>query len=450
MLMETIADYAVRQQTAALPPEVIHHAKRVVIDWFAAVIPGGVLAPSTMLERALAEDIDRGGAILYPSGRRATLRTAALINGTASHVVEFDDIFRDGVLHPGSPVIAAALAAAQHAHADGETLLRAIISGYEICTRIGVTVNPAHYKFWHTTGTVGTIGASAAVATILGLDRKKMAHALATSVTMAAGLQQAFRSDAMSKPLHAGRAAEGGALAALAGAEGITGALDVLEGEYGFGNAMSRNCDWSKAHDGLGERYNITQMTLKNHGCCGHTFAAIDAILALRDRHHPDVQQIRRIRVATYKTAIDVTGNFNPTTAFEAKFSIPYTMSTALVNGSVRLDAFEPERLNDRTVRELMKRVELAVDPVLDARFPAQRAATVAIEMTDGACYEHYQPTRKGDPDQPLTDAELESKFLELAGVVIGESCARLLLEELWRLDQARSTFVELRQAVAK
>jgi 2-methylcitrate dehydratase PrpD len=445
-LIEFIAEYAVREQSSALPAEVLHHAKRVVIDWFAALIPGGVLAPSTLLMRALSDDIGRGGAILYPSGKRATLRTAALINGTASHVVEFDDIFRDGIIHPGSPVIAAALAAAQNYDANGDLLLRAVIAGYEISTRVAVAVNPAHYKFWHTTGTVGTFGAAAAVGTILRLDRERMSHALATSMTMAAGLQQAFRSDAMSKPLHAGHAAEAGALAAMGAAEGMTGALDILEGEYGFGKAMSGKCDWSKALDGLGQRYNITQMTVKNHGCCGHAFAAIDGCLAVRGAHGLDAGKIRRIRIATYKTAIDVTGNATPATAFEAKFSTPYTVSTALLHGSVRLDAFEPERLNEPAVRELMKRVELTVDPELDASFPGQRAARIEIEMEDGTRLRHFQPTRKGDPDQPLSDAELEHKFMELAGTVMGEESARQLLEDLWRLDGSKSAVVALKR----
>ena len=445
-LMETIADYAVRQQTAPVPDEVMHHAKRVVIDWFAALMPGAVLEPTPALERALADDIGRGGAILYPSGRRATLRTAALINATASHVVEFDDIFRDGIIHPGSPIIGAALAAAQSANADGETLLRAVIAGYEIATRIGVTVNPAHYQFWHTTGTVGTIGAAAAAGMIARLDRMRMAHGLATSVTMAAGLQQAFRSDAMSKPLHAGHAAEAGALAAMAAVEGVTGALDILEGAYGFGQAMSRNCDWAKAVEGLGELYNITQMTVKNHGCCGHAFAAIDGILALREQYQPEIPDIRRIRIATYKTAIDVTGNPKPSTAFEAKFSMPYTVATALVHGNVRLNAFEPDRLNETRVRELMERVELTVDPLLDSAFPAQRAARVSMEMTNGERFEHFQPTRKGDPDQPLTDQELEEKFMELAGSVIGEAAAQRMLAELWILDRAQGPLLPVEE----
>ena len=134
----------------------MHHAKRAVIDWYAALLPGSLVAPATVLEQALAEDLDRGNARLA-TGRRATLRAAALINGAASHSVEFDDIYRDAGYHPGSPVISAALAAAQSTGASGETFLRGVIVGYEISTRIGEAVMPSHYKYWHTTGTVGCV-----------------------------------------------------------------------------------------------------------------------------------------------------------------------------------------------------------------------------------------------------------------------------------------------------
>ena len=163
-------DDFVREQTSKLSDEVIHHAKRAVIDWYAALLPGSQVAPATLLEKALAEDLDRGRARLA-RGRRATLRAAALINGAASHSVEFDDIYRDAGYHPGSPVISAALAAAQSKQASGETFLRGVIVGYEISTRIGEAVMPSHYRFWHTTGTVGCFGAAAAAATILGCSR---------------------------------------------------------------------------------------------------------------------------------------------------------------------------------------------------------------------------------------------------------------------------------------
>src|SRR5512145_2009690 len=242
MLLETIADYAVREQTAKLPKEVIHHAKRAVVDWCASLLPGSRIAPATLLEEALADELDHGRARLA-SGRRATVRAAALINGAASHAVEFDDIWRDAVYHPASPVISAALAAAQAQGANGERFLRGVIVGYEVSTRIGDAVMPSHYKFWHTTGTV---------ATLLGCSREQFVHALGNAGTFAAGLQQAFRSQAMAKPLHGGHAAEAGALAALAAARGVTGVADILEGEVGFGAAMSVNPDWSRATRGLG------------------------------------------------------------------------------------------------------------------------------------------------------------------------------------------------------
>ena len=165
MLLKQIAEYAVKEQTGKLPKEVIHHAKRAVVDWYASLLPGSRIAPATLLEEALADELDHGRARLA-SGRRATVRAAALINGAASHAVEFDDIWRDAVYHPASPVISAALAAAQSQGANGERFLRGVIVGYEVSTRIGDAVMPSHYKFWHTTGTVGTFGAAAAVATL--------------------------------------------------------------------------------------------------------------------------------------------------------------------------------------------------------------------------------------------------------------------------------------------
>src|SRR5262245_29409342 len=284
MLLEQIADYAVREQTSKLPKEVVQHAKRAVIDWYASLLPGSRVEPAILLEQALADELDHGRARLA-SGRRATLRAAALINGSASHAVEFDDIWRNAVYHPGAPVIAAALATAQAQDASGEQFLRGVIVGYEISTRIGEAVMPSHYKYWHTTGTVGCFGAAASAATLLNCNREQFMNAMGTVGTFAAGLQQAFRSEAMSKPLHAGRAAEAGVLAALGAARGVTGVHDILEGEVGFGQAMSVKPDWARATAGLGTHYNLTQVTLKNHGSCGHNFPSLDAVIELKGRH---------------------------------------------------------------------------------------------------------------------------------------------------------------------
>ncbi len=434
-VMQKFAEYAVAEQTAPLSEGVRHAAKRAIVDFFSALLPGGVVAPATMLIEAFDEQVGTGRAVLYPSGKRAPASIAALINGTASHTVEFDDIFRDAIYHPGCPVIAAELALGQAHQVDGERFLRAVVVGYEVSTRIGAVMVPAHYKYWHSTGTVGCFGAAAAAATILGLDATQFANAMGTTGTFASGLQQAFRSDSMTKPLHAGHAAETGVMAALAASKGVTGVHDILEGEVGFGAAMSKDVDWNRATEGLGKSYNITRMTVKNHGCCGHTFASIDGALEIQKTHRLKPDNIKSIKVATYGTALNVTGNYKHSSPFEGKFSLPYVVASALVHGNVRLDAFTPQRLNCADTAALMDKIELSVEPKLDASFPKQRAALVVIDTLDGQRFRHEQTTRRGDPDAPLSDDELIGKFHELAGSAIGAG-SKPLLEALWAIDK--------------
>jgi 2-methylcitrate dehydratase PrpD len=434
-VVERFAQWAEGQRARPLAPEVVHHAKRAVIDWHAALFPGSVVPPATLLERAFAEELGKGGARLA-DGKSATVRAAAFINGAAAHTAEVDDIFRDGIYHPGAPTIAAALALAQSQGASGEAFLRAVVVGYEISTRIAQTMGRAHYKYWHNTGTIGCFGAAAAAAELLRLDAARFAHALATVTTFAAGLQQAFRSDSMSKPMHAGRAAEAGVTAALAAREGVTGALDIIEGDAGFGRAMGDGPDWERALATLGQEFHICRMTFKNHACCGHAFAAIDGALALKEKMGVSAGEIARVRVGGYRATLEVAGIAEPATAAEARFSTPYLVATALTHGSVRLAAFEPPRLEDAGTRALMRNVELTLDPAVDAAFPARRTARIAIEARDGRRGEHFQPTRKGDPDLPFSDAELEGKYLELAVPVIGEREARSLLDKLWKLER--------------
>ncbi len=433
-VVEKFAAWAEGTRGHPVPAEALHHAKRAVIDWYAALIPGAVVAPATLLERALAEDLDRGSAQLA-LGRRASMRAAALINGSAAHTVEVDDIFKFGIYHPGAPTIAAALAVAQSVGASGDAFLRSVIVGYEISTRIGAAMGRAHYKYWHNTGTVGTFGAAAAGAELYALDAKRFAHALATSATFAAALQQAFRMDSMSKPLHAGHAAEAGVLAAAGAREGVTGSLDVIEGEAGFGRAMSDGPDWDKALATLGQKHHVTMMTFKNHACCGHTFAAIDGAQELQRRLGIKASDIARITVGSYRASKEVSGVENPATPAEARFSLKYVVATALTHGSVRLAAFEPERMNDPETRGLMTKIDAGIDPVLDAAFPAQRGARVAIETNDGRREEYLQANRKGDPELPLSDTELEDKYLELAAPVLGDARARALVAKLWSLE---------------
>jgi 2-methylcitrate dehydratase PrpD len=309
--------------------------------------------------------------------------------------------------------------------------LRPVVVGYEISTRIGAALGKAHYKHWHNTGTIGAFGAAAAAAEALNLDRGKFAHALATVTTFAAGLQQAFRMDSMSKPLHAGRAAEAGVSAALMAREGVTGSLDVMTG---FARAMGDNPDWERGFATLGKDFHITGMTFKNHACCGHTFAAIDGALELKKRMRIEADEIEGVEVGTYRAALEVAHYEEPRTPAEGRFSLKYVVATALAHGSVRLAAFSPERLQCEKTRSLVQKTSVSIDPELEAAFPAKRAARVAIRAR-GRREEWLQPTRIGDPDAPLSDRALEEKYFELATPVIGEAKAKEVLALLWRLE---------------
>ena len=229
---------------------------------------------------------------------------------------------------------------------------------------------------------------------------------------MAAGLQQAFRAEAMSKPLHAGRAAEGGVLAARMAKAGLTGALDILDGAAGFGAAMSRDVDWNAAIAGLGSDWTIQRTSQKNHAACGHVHAAVDAVREILTENNLTAKVIRRIEAGSYQKSLEICGNPDPKTAFEAKFSLPYCLGAVAVTGAVRLAAFSPEALANPDIREIAAKVEHMIDPECDAAFPRRRSAKVTIETTDGQYFSHYARTRKGDPDLPLGDAELEAKFL--------------------------------------
>jgi len=434
---QRLAAFAHAFAAAPLDANLANDAKRAILDWYAALVPGSVLNPVNKLREALQEELGHGHSTII--GRpciAAPARTAALLNGASAHTVEFDDVYRDAVYHPGAPTIAAALAAAEMVDASGSTLLKAVIVGYEVGCRIGAALAPSHYTYWHPTGTVGTIGAAAAAGVVLGLDREQFAHALATATTLATSLQEAFRSDSESKPIHAGHAAEAGVFSALTARAGVSGAAAVIDGPAGFGVAMSDGPVWSRLTDGLGQHFAISNICVKNHACCGHTFAPIDAIVHLRREHALSVDAIDAIEIETYQTALDVTGRYAPKSPAEAKFSLPYVAAMAMSTGAVRLNAFDATRLADPALRALMQRVTLKADVQFTAGFPSKRGARVRVRLHDGRVLEHVQHYRKGDPELPMSDQDMRDKFFELATPILGARRADALCSFVQRLDQ--------------
>ena len=418
-------------QSQSFSTTTMHHARRALLDWHGALIAGSNTDAAERLIKAYVEELGIGKCSIAGTSQKTFSRAAAFINGTISHISEFDDIFRDGAYHPACPTISAAYALAESRDDSVEYLLAAIIVGYEVSTRISKVIQPSHYEFFHTTGTVGVFGAAAACSYLLGLNATQSCDAMSTAGTFASGLQQAFRSDSMTKPMHPGHAAEIGLNAALLAQAGMTGTPDLLEGDAGFGAALCKNPRWGELFNNLGESWNIEQITFKNHGCCGHNFPAIDAVAHLLNDHPISLENIAQIRVRGYKATSEVCKYVHPTTSFEAKFSLTYTVSARIVLGRVREKAFLADALANPEIYALEDKVVLSIDQECTDKFPVHRSAKVEIETKDGSVYSHYQHTRHGDPDEPLTDQELLDKFIELTEPRIGLSRAHSLSSAL-------------------
>lgn len=420
--LQVLAAAAASWQRRELSESVTWATRRVILDWFATTLPGCALPPATLLAGALASWRGSGNAICYVDGQPGSPRHAALLNACASHTVEFDDIFKDGGYHPGSPTVSAALAVAQDRGVSLEQLHRAIIAGYEVGCRISLAIQPSHYRYWHTTSTVGTIGAAVATTMILGADAQRIAHAIALSSSFAGGHQQNLQDEGMAKALHPGHAADAGILAGYAAANGVTASLDSLHGDKGFAAATSAsNGDWLTALEGVGEWTPISRMTVKNHGCCGHIFPALDGLRLLHEREGFAAADIDSINVAGYGATYQMCNRANPRSAQEARFSLQYCMAAQSVLGGVRLAAFAPEALAHPDIQALMQKVTVTEDAELAAAYPKKRMAKLLIRLKDGRQMNHFQETRKGDPEDPLSDEELVAKYDELAGSVLAQ-----------------------------
>ena len=433
-IIDKYAEFSDSTSLNNLSQETIKHAKRAVIDYFAATYAGSKFDPCKILLQEYKSELSSNAPsrIIGHSSYCANPELAAWINGTSSHTAEYDDIFRDALFHPSSPIISAALATADWQKSKGEDFLKAIVYGFEISTRLGSAIQPSHGKFFHSTGTVGCIGAAAASAYLLmPNDVERIKNALSTSVTFFAGLQQAFKSDSMSKPLHAGHAAEMGIRSARAARSGITGASNIIDGSFGMGFAMSLDPKWNVATQGLGEVFNITQASHKIHACCGLLFPAIDAAVHLRNDEKFRIDNISKIEVFTYLQAIEALPYLKPKTFSEAKFSVAYTVCEALIRGCVDLDSFTQSRLNDLKLNSLIDKVIYTHDESYQNNFPSKRESRVEITFDDGKTINKHVPYRKGDPELPLTDDELIDKFHRLSSAVIGSNSEKLVKQVL-------------------
>jgi 2-methylcitrate dehydratase PrpD len=437
-----LAEFLATLQFRHVPDAVVAKTEELFLDWLASALAGKGARTTAIMER-FAETMGPAGgpAEILTTRWRTSPFFAALVNGAASHVVEQDDLHGSSVLHPGTVVFPAVLAAAQDTDAWGRDFITAAVAGYECGVRVGEFLGRSHYKVFHTTATAGTLAAAAGAGRVLGLDAEKMRHCLGSAGTMAAGLWEFLRDAADSKQLHTARAAAGGLMAAYLARDGFTGASKILDGAQGLAAGMSRDASPEALVDGLGTRWATAETSFKVHASCRHTHPAADALLLLMQRQTLQAGDIAKVTALVHQGAIDVLGSVtNPQTVHQSKFSMGFVLAVIAAHGRAGVSEFTDDALHDRRLRQFHDKVTMTLDPEVDEAYPKRWIGKVFVETTDGRTFAERVDAPKGDPGNSLTRAELEEKAMRLADYADGATQAEMhsLIQRVWRLrDEA-------------
>jgi 2-methylcitrate dehydratase PrpD len=421
-----LAAFASQATYASLPPDVVHMAKRCLLDSIGCGLFGSNTPWTDAVRRVVARLGQAPTASAWGTTMKADPLGAALINGTAAQGYELDDCHDQSMSHYGASVVPAVLAVAQaFGGITGEDLILAIAIGYELGTRIGNTVSPgAFHRGFHPCGLTGTFGAAAAVSKLLALDEEQFVNALGLAGSQAAGLMAA-QFGAMAKRFHSGKAAQNGIIAAMSAREGLTGVRDVLEAPYGgFCSTYTADFDLSFATAGLGEDYEIRRNGFKRYSSLASSQTSVDAMRAIRAEHGIGAEDVERVLIETTEVVHRHCGwPYKPNgETITAQMNLPFTAAVTLMDGIAFVDQYVDERLTDPATLDLANRVEVVVDPDLDALgLDEMRIVRATVTTKDGRTLTQTVPYRSGHWKNPLSDEALESKFRDLAGRIVTE-----------------------------
>jgi len=426
---------------ASLPPDVVNRARFLVLDLVGNIVRARHDAESTasFLAAARAMGMADGNAGVFGDPARYTPAGAAFLNGALAHSLDFDDTHAAGSLHPGAPVIPAAIAAGEMVGASGADILAGIIAGYEVTCRVALAL-PAgeHYdRGFHPTATCGAFGAAAAAARVFGLDADGVAGAMGTVLSQCAGSLQFLANGAWTKRFQVGWAACNGLMAATLVREGFKGACEALEGKHGFMRAYAPNPTPERAVQDLGTVFELMHTAVKPYPSCRYGHAGIDAALALRAANDIKAGDITAIRLGLPKSGMLLIGEpaakkANPENVVDGQFSGPFVISSALATGAMGWDSYTG--LQDPAIRSLLSKVTCEFDPEIEAEFPANMSGKLTIEA-GGKTYTQKVVVPKGEPTNFLTENELRAKFAGLTDAVLGEERAARLADAVLGID---------------
>ena len=426
-----LASYSSNLQFDDIPEDVRTVVKHCLLDWLGVTLAGSREDAGRLVRE---EALEQGGApqaTLIGDGTRTSIAQAALVNGTASHALDYDDVHFVLFGHPTVTVLPAVLALAERDACNGRDLITAFVAGVEVGCRVGQYVTEAHYaRGHHATGTLGCFAAAAGTARMLGLDAETCATALGIAATQAAALKSMFGT--MCKPLHAGKAAANGQYAALLAKRGFSARPDGIECSQGFADTQSPVVDAAGALEGIGERFHSRDILFKYHAACYGTHASIEALSRLRKAHGIDPRRVDKVEIRVPTRNLKVCNIHEPRTGLEAKFSLRLLSAMALAGADTSdIAGFGDGVCTEAELVRLRDRVQVVgVDEL------GRGSSEVIVSMSDGVVYREFDDVSVPSRDLGDQGRRLEDKFITLAGPVIGEGKSHELVELVGRLEQ--------------
>jgi len=445
-----LVDFIAHAGFDRIPDKAVVEAKRCLIDGFGVILAGATVHGSAIVREHVKASASRAeSTLLGPEPMSATAAQAALANAASGHAMDYDDtqlsttpdrVF--GLLtHPTVPALSASLAVGERLGVSGRVFLEAFLTGFEVECKIAEAINPSHYeRGFHSTGTIGTFGATASVAKLLKLSPAATAHALGIAASMSSGIRVNFGS--MTKPLHAGRAAENGVTAAELASRGFTAGDDPLDGEWGFFQVLGGGADLPRLLPALGKPYSIVDpgVSVKPYPCGSLGHPTMDAMLTLVTGHDVKPDQIARVRVRAGSNILNPLRYKTAKTELEAKFCLPFMMASIALRRRAGIREFTDEFVASAPVQAMMARVDTIFDRDIEARGFDKMRSLVQVDLVDGRQLAQPSDERyRGGPDRPFTRAELHEKFTDCASLVLSPERIRRALELIESVEQIRN-----------
>ena len=449
-ITDYVAGFVTGTKAADIPKDVAHLGKRSVLDGIGLALAGaashqGEISRTYLKNLGIASD---AGSTIIGSTLRVPARFAAFANGLAIHADDYDDtqlaVAKDRVYglltHPTAPALPPVLALAERDRRSGVDMMLAYQVGVEVECKVAEAIMPRHYQHgFHSTATCGSIGSAAGSAKLLGLDRDATRRALSIGATQAGGLRENFGT--MTKPFHAGRAAENGVVAAEIAALGFTASPNGLEADRGFFRAAGGGYDVNAIHGKLGNpwTFHFPGVSIKPHPSGSLTHPGMGAMLDLIRKHDIKPAQVKRVSVGTNHNMPNALIHHQPKNELQAKFSMEFCMAILLLERKGGLQEFTDDVVNRPDVQAMIRKVSFGVHPEAEAAGFDKMTTIIEVELDDGKVLKTRADFGKGSPANPMSDEELSDKFRECASWGgLDKPRTEEILKLVWRIEDLK------------